>query len=129
APAASLVDMKVGAAGVVAPVELIDRGDAHLGSGGLPGVQDLPAHPRTLNADLAAGAVPLVGATEVVFQLLVDRQRFAWTVRAAPKPSLVTDSLRPQGVVAGLAAHVNHRVDRGAAADHPAPRVVDAAAG
>jgi hypothetical protein len=74
--------MKVRRAGVDAPVEFIDRGDAHLGSGGLPGVQDLPAHTWPLDRDLANGAVPVVGAAEVVLQLFVDRQRLARTVRA-----------------------------------------------
>src|ERR1700722_15407710 len=129
ATAPPLVDMKVRTAGVDPPVELIDRSNAHLGSGGLPGVQDLPAHARPLDADLTTGAVPVVGATKVVFQLFVDRQRLAWTVQAAPKPSLVTGSLRPQVVVAGLSAHVDRRVDRRAAADHAAPRVMNAAAG
>ena len=129
ATATPLVDMKVRTAGVVAPVELIDWGDAQLGSGGLPGIQDLPTHARPLDADLAAGAVPVVGAAEVVFQLLIDRQRLAWTVHATPTPSLVAGSLRPQVVVARLSAHVDHRVDRRAASDHAAPRVVNAAAG
>src|SRR6202035_4090352 len=100
--ATPLVDMKVRTADVVAPVELIDWGDAHLGSGGLPGIQDLPAPARPLDADLTTGAMPLVGPAEVVFQLFVDRQRLAWTVRATPKPSIVTGSLRPQVVVARL---------------------------
>ncbi len=65
--------MKVRTAGVVAAVEFVDRGgDAHLGGGGLPGVQDLPANPRSLDSDFATGAVPLVGSAEIVFQLFVD---------------------------------------------------------
>src|ERR1700761_2693406 len=108
ATATPLVDMKVRTAGVVAPVELIIWRNAHLGGGGLPGIQDLPAHARPLDADLATGAVPVVGAAEVVFQLFIDRQRLAWTVRTTPKPSLVTGSLRPHVVVARLSAHVDH---------------------
>src|SRR3954453_5204644 len=98
ATATPLVDMKVRTAGVVSSVELVDRGDAHLGSGGLPGVQDFPAHPRPLDGDLTTDAVPGVGSAEVVFQLFVDRQCLAGTVRATPKPSLITGSLRPQVV-------------------------------
>src|SRR6202012_3490274 len=56
ATATPLVDMKVRTAGVVAPVELIDRNNAELGSGGLPGIQDLPAHTRPLDADLTTAA-------------------------------------------------------------------------
>src|SRR6202012_2255961 len=127
ATATPLVDMKVRTAGVVAPVELIDRNNAELGSGGLPGIQDLPAHTRPLDADLTTDAMPLVGTAEVVFQLFIDRQRLARPVQATPTPALVTGSLRPQVVVARLSAHVDHRVDRRAASDHTAPRVVNAA--
>jgi len=127
--ATPLVDMKVRTAGVVAPVELVDRGNAHLGGGGLPGVQDLPVHTRPLDADLTTGAVPVVGPAEVVLQLLVDGQRLSRTVRATPEPSFVSGGLRPQVVIASLTAHVDHGVDRRAAADHAAPRVVNAAAG
>src|ERR1700704_1167109 len=95
ATATPLVDVKVRTAGVVASVELVDRDDAHLGCGGLPGVQDLPAHPRPRDGDLATGAVPLVGSAEVVFQLPEDRQRLAGTVLATPKPAIVTGGLRP----------------------------------
>ena len=105
------------------------RGNAHLGSGGLPGVQDLPAHPRPLDGDLTTDAVPVVGSAEVVFQLFVDRQCLAGTVRATPKPSLITGGLGPQVVIGGLSAHMDHGVDRRGAADHAAPRVVNAAAG
>ena len=124
APAASLVDVEVRAAGVVAAVELLDRGDAGLGGGGLPGVEDLPAHPRAFDADLTVGAVPLVGAAEVVLQLLVDGQCLP-----TPAPPVVAGGLRPQVVVAGLAAHVDHGVDRRTAADDAAARVADAAPG
>ena len=135
ATASPLVDVEVRAAGVVAPVELVDRCDAHLGGGGLPGVQDLPAHPGPLDADLSPGAVPVVGPAEVVLQVLVDRQGLSgipWiprTVRATPPPALVAGGLGPLVVIAGLTAHVDHGVDRRAAADHPAPRVVNAAPG
>ena len=115
APSTALVDVEVGTAGVVTPVELLDRGDAHLGGGGLPGVQDLPAHPGPLDADLPTDAVPVVGAGEVVLQLLVDGQglsRIPRAVRSTPEPSLVAGGAGPHLVVAGLTAHVNHGVDR-----------------
>ena len=129
APAATLVDMEVRTARVVSAVELVDRGDADLGGSGLPGVEDLPAHPWPLDGDLTPGAVPLVGSAEIVFQLLVERQCLAGRVRAAPTPPFVTGGLGPQLVIACLTAHVDHRVDRRAATEHPASRVDDAAAG
>ncbi len=126
ATAAPLVDVKVRAAGVVTPVELLDGGDAGLGGRGLPGVQDLPTHPGPLDGNLPGRAVPLIGPAEVVFQFLVDGEGLAGPV---PQPSIVTGGLGPQFVIACLPAHVDHGVDRRAAAEHAAPRVVNAAAG
>jgi hypothetical protein len=57
APAAALVHLEVGAAEVVAAVENLDRRDAAFGGGFPPGVDDVPAHPRVLDAQLAACAV------------------------------------------------------------------------
>jgi hypothetical protein len=129
ATATPLIDVEVRTAGVVSAVEFVDGCDAHLSSGGLPGVQDLPAHPRPLDGDLATGAVPLVGPAEVVFQPLVDRERLPGAVRATPQPAIVTGGVRPEFVIGSLSAHMNHGVDRRTAADHATPRVVNAAAG
>src|SRR5689334_18611437 len=53
ATAAPLVDVKVRTAVVASAIEFLDRLDAHFGSGGLPRVQDLPAHAWPLDGDLA----------------------------------------------------------------------------
>ena len=67
-------------------------------------------------------AVHLVGAVLIVLDLLEQRQH------VVPRPSRVAER-RPVVVVLLLAAHVDHGVDRGAAAEHLAARVVDRSAG
>jgi hypothetical protein len=70
----------------------------------------------------AFGAVKLVGAFVVVFMQLEIGQRLL------PAPLVVAGDLRPLLVVARLAAHVDHAVDAGAAAEHAAARVAQLAA-
>ena len=65
AHAAPLVHVEVGVAEVVAAVEFVDLGDAALLGRVAPRVEDLPAHARLLDAELAVAAVVLVGAAEV----------------------------------------------------------------
>jgi hypothetical protein len=65
----------------------------------------------------AACAVHRVGALVVVFVQLEVRQR------VFPAPGHVARQLRPLVVVARLAAHVNHAVDAGAAAQRLAARI------
>ena len=66
AHAAPLVHLEVGVAEVVAAVELADLGDAAFLGRVAPGIEDLPVHAPLLHAQLAAGAVQLVGAVLVV---------------------------------------------------------------
>ena len=124
-----LVDVKVRTAGVVTAVELVDRGDAHLrrrlparrpeSSSAPEAVRRESHHRRRATRRSRRSSPPAPGRSPA------SRR----TVRATPAPTLVTGRLRPQVVIGGLAAHVDHRVDRRAAADHAAPRVVNAAAG
>ncbi len=119
--AARLVDEEVAAALVVAAVEVVGPGNAGLDHRLAVGLEDVPAQPLRFHAPLAAGAVRLVGAAEVVLALAEDREhRF-------PVPRCVAGQARPFVVVARLAAHVDHRVDRRAAAQHLAARVDDRA--
>src|SRR5688572_16002033 len=85
APAALLVHLEVGAAEVVAAVEYLDRRDAALGRGLAPGVDDVPAHARILDAHLAAGAVAVDRAMLVVLQGAKDRQDLI------PRPAAVAE--------------------------------------
>src|SRR5262245_29260065 len=64
-----------------------------------------------LAAGLAAFAFPAFGLLEVG-QTIV------------PRPAAIAE-LRPMVVILGLAPDVDHSVDRGRAADHPAAGVVD----
>src|SRR6185503_17502791 len=103
APAALLVHLEVGAAEVVAAVEGVNLRDAALGGGVAPGVDDVPAHARVLDADFAALAVEIVGTV---------LQRFEYVQHVAPGPAPVAER-RPVVPVLLLAAHVDHGVDRG----------------
>ena len=121
APAAALVHLEVGVAEVVAPVELGDLRNPALLGGVPPRVEDLPAHPPLLDPHLSADAVALVGAVLVVLRALEHRQH------VVPAPAAVAER-RPVVVVALLPPHVDHRVDRGAAAEDPPAGVADGAA-
>ena len=118
APAAALVHLEVGVAEVVAPVELGDLGNAALLGRVAPRVEDLPAHPALLDPHLAADPVALVGAVLVVLRPHEHRQH------VVPAPAAVAER-RPVVVVAALPPHVDHRVDRRAAAEDPAAGVQD----
>ena len=74
-------------------------------------------HPRRLDPPLAAGAVELVGAPPVVLRALEVGQH------VVPGPAGIAE-LAPVVVVGRLAAHVDHAVDRRAAAQHLAARIV-----
>src|SRR5687767_12016830 len=122
APAALLVHLEIGAAEVVAAVEHLDRRDTALGRGRAPGVDDFPAHARVFDADLAAGAISVDGPTFVILQ------RCKYWEYVFPGPSPVAERC-PVVPVVLLAAHVDHGVDRRAAAEHAAARIVDRATG
>src|SRR5262249_49233682 len=107
APAALLVHLEIGAAEVVAAVEGGNAGNAALGGGLAPGVDDVPAHARVLDPDLAALTVEVLGT---VLERLEDVQD------VVPRPTAVTER-GPVVPVLLLAAHVDHGVDRGAAAE------------
>ena len=117
ADAAPLGHLEVAAALVVAPVEVVGLGDAALLGRVAKGVEDLPRHPRRLDPPLAAGAVELARTLPVILRPLEQRQH------VVPAPAPVAE-LPPVIVVGRLPAHVDHAVDRGAAADHPAARIV-----
>ena len=111
--------MEIGAALVVAAVEILDRRDAHLRGGGAHRVGEVPADARRLDAPFAAGRVVRTVAEEVIFVALEEWQHVL--PRPAGKPELA-----PVVVIRRLPAHVDHRVDGGRAADHLAARIVQA---
>src|SRR5882672_214800 len=120
AHAAPLVDLKIADAQIVAAVEIADAGNADGHGGVAHGVEDRPMQALFLDAPLAAAAVTVVGAVHEVLVLLEIGQHIV------PAPAGIAE-LAPVIVVAGLAAHVDHAVDRGAAAEHLAARIVDGA--
>ena len=119
---APLVDLEERGALVVAAVEVLDLRDARLRHRLAERVEHAPRQPLPLDPPLAAGRVHVARAAVVVFRALEDRQH------ARPRPRAVAGDARPLVVVAPLAAEVQHRVDRRAAAEHLAARVQDRAA-
>src|ERR1700691_5760619 len=78
-------------------------------------------HARRLDTQFAADAVRVAFAEKMIFVPLEARQQ------VIPAPA-VEPKLPPMIVVRGLAAHVDHGIDRGRAADDLAARIVEAAA-
>ena len=122
AHAPALGHVEIGAARIVAAVEVPDRGDAGLGRRLGKGVQHLPAHGGRLHPKLTPRAVG--GARRVDVVLLADEVRQDIVPAPAHEPQLP-----PAVIVRRLAAHVDHGIDGGRAADHPPPRIGDAAPG
>ena len=121
APAAFLIDVKGAAPFVVAGVEIGNGLDVGLLGCGAEGVEQVPMHPRRLNAQFTADAMCVALAQEVIFVLLEVGQH------VVPAPAAESE-LAPMVVVGGLAAHVDHGVDRRRAADRLAARITEAAA-
>ena len=122
--------MEVAAAFVVAVVEVVDLGDAGLGGGVAESVEDLPLDARLLDAPLAAPGMDLVegaGLEGVRLERPLVLVFLEVGQHVVPGPAGIAH-LPPQIVVARLAAHVDHAVDRGAAAQHLAARIGEAAA-
>jgi hypothetical protein len=120
ADAAALRHVEIGDAVIVATVEVGHARDAGRNGCIADGVQDRPMQALALDAQFAAGAMGLVGTVDEVLMLPEQRQHIV------PAPALVAE-LAPLVIVARLAAHVDHAVDRGAAAQNLAARIVDGA--
>src|SRR6185369_8756642 len=118
APPALLVDVEDARALVVAGVEIGDRLDAGLAGGVTESVEDVPAHPRRLDAPFAADRVRVAGDEEMI--LVQPKERQHVVPAPARKPELA-----PVIVVGGLTAHIDHGIDGGGAADHPAAGIVE----
>ena len=118
APATTLVHLKVGVPEVVAPIEFGDLRNPTLRRCIAPRLENLPADPLLLDAHLATDPMKLIGAVLVVLRPLEHREH------VVPAPPAVAKR-RPVVVVGLLTAHVDHRVDRRAPAQHLATRVAD----
>ena len=120
-PSALLVDVEVAGALIVAGVEVGDRLDAGLGGGVAKRFEQRPPHPGRLDPPFAADAMAFAGPEKMILVALEIGQH------VVPAPAGEAE-LAPVIVVGGLAAHVDHGVDGGRAADHLAARIVQAAA-
>src|SRR6185437_5953257 len=117
APAASpaLVDLEITRALVVALIEVVDLRNADFDPCLPHGVEDRPGDARTLDPPLAADPVQRAAAVMVLLP-----QEVRQDVIPAPAGKA---KLAPAVVVGRLAAHIDHGVDRGRAAHHPAARI------
>ncbi len=122
APAVLLVDLEVAHTFVAAAVEIAAVRNAGLLCCEREGIEDVPAQPLFFDAPFAAGAVHLVG-TEVVVLVLLERRQ-----HVLPAPPIVAGERGPLVVVARLAAHVDHAVDRRRTAQRLAARIAQRAA-
>ena len=107
----ALVDLEEARPLVVAVVEVVPARDADLLGGVAKGLEDVPAQPLARDLPLAAGAVQRALAAEAVLGAAEVGQH------VVPAPAGIAE-LAPVVVVRRLAAHVDHAVDRGAAAEH-----------
>jgi hypothetical protein len=121
ADAALLVHVEIADAAVVAGVEVGGAWNAHLVGSRGDGVEDRPGDAHLLDPPFARAAVMLGVAEEVPVEPAEGRQH------VVPAPALQSE-LAPMVVVGRLAAHRDHAVDRRAAADDLAARIVEGAA-
>src|SRR5690606_8381180 len=112
----ALVDLEIGRAFVVATVEVVHARNAGSLRRGLEGIEDIPAHAGFLHAPLSAGAMHVVGAAVIILRLPEVGQD------VVPAPAGAAH-LPPEIIVPSLAAHIDHAVDRRAAAEHLAARI------
>ena len=80
APTVLLVDLEIGHAGIVAPVEIRRARDPRRLAGGDDGVEDFPAHARVIDPPLTPAAMMLIGAHVIL--VLVEK-----TAARHPSPS------------------------------------------
>ena len=117
----ALVHLKVSTALIVAAIEVIDAGDAVLRSRVAEGIQNRPGITLLLNPPLALGTVQR-GVPGIVFFTAFEQRQYV-----LPGPALIAHGC-PAVVITGLTTHVDHAVDRRAAAQHLTARVTQAAA-
>ena len=120
-PPAPLVDLEIAGALVVALIEVGDLPNADFDSCLAHRVEDRPGDARALDPPFAARPMQLARAPVMV--LLAEE--IGQHVVPAPAGKA---KLAPAVIVGRLAAHIDHGVDGGRAAHHPAARIGDRAA-
>ena len=117
---ATLIHLKIGIAEVVPTIELVDLRYAAGLSSISPGIKNFKIDPTFLDRKLSTNAMKLITTVLVVFRLFEDRQYII------PGPAAGAE-LRPVVVVAFLASHIDHGVNRTAATQALAAGIVDTA--
>src|SRR3546814_57108 len=84
-------------------------------------IENVPAQPQLLDTQLAAAAVMCACAAPMILTFLEDGQH------GIPTPFRIAAELCPLVIVARLATHVDHAVDRRRAAENPPARIQDRA--
>ena len=120
AAAVFLVDVEIGAAVVVAGVEILDAGNTGLFGGIDEAVEQIPLYARRFDAPFAAGLMEAAIGFEMVFLLLVKGQK------VIPAPAFEAE-IAPAVIILRLSAHIDHGIDGRTAAEHFTTRIGDGA--
>lgn len=118
AHALPLVDLEIARPLVGSAVEILGPGNAEFFGSIAEGIQDWPGQALALDAPFATGTMKVVGATKMVLGLAE-----IWKY-VVPAPTKIS-GLPPAIIVGRLAAHIDHAVDRRAAAQKLAARIVE----
>src|SRR5882757_2063957 len=106
APAAFLVDVKIGDTFVIAAIEVLDGRNAELNGGIAHGIEYPPGDARRFDVKPAADSVVLAFAQEMILHAPKGGQHV--------RPSPALESERAPAVEVGrLASHADHGIDRG----------------
>ncbi len=118
---APLVHLKIGRALIVTRVEVRDFRDARGFRRVADRIEHGPSNARRLDPPFAAVRMKRAGRREMILMFQKIGQH------VGPAPALQSE-LPPAVVIGRLAAHIDHRIDRGRAADHLAARIGELAA-
>ena len=108
--------LEIGGAEIVAVVEIIALRHAEFLGRFADRIEDRPGQALLLDAQFAVLAVEGTAQRVVVLRAAKQRQD------VVPTPADIAE-LAPAVIVGGLATHIDHAVDGGAAAHHPASRI------
>ncbi len=111
ANAAILIDVEIGAAGIVAAIEISGLANTGLLRRVAECIEDWPRHALLFNPPFATGSVHGAAAAVIILDLGEQGQNLV------PGPAVVAAQCRPTVIVLRLSAHINHAID-GRAATH-----------
>ena len=116
----SLIDFEIATAFVVAAIEIWRRRNTRLSCGIPKRIQNFPGQPRGLHTPLAPCTMKRTPTRVMVFHPFKQREHII------PAPTFITQR-SPTIVVCTLATHINHAVNRRAAAKHTPARITQLA--